>query len=112
MPYFPAAFAPVGEIDAATATSMFGSLYGFNCRRASCSVNQSVCLVTVSPRSNAMIASSASSMRGRCSSAGMPSMCASEVSWPGPQPSIARPRVEVIEQHEPIRQHQRLVIGE
>ena len=23
----------------------------------------------------------------------MPSMCASEVSWPGPQPSMARPRV-------------------
>ena len=32
-------------------------------------------------------------MRGRCSSAGIPSMCASDVSCPGPQPSIARPRV-------------------
>ena len=93
VPYLPAAFAPVGEIDAATATSMFGSLYGFNCRRASCSVNQSVCFVTVSPRKSAMITSSASSMRGRCVSAGMPSMCASDVSCPGPQPSIARPRV-------------------
>ena len=51
MPYVPAAIAPVGEIDAATATSRFGSLYGFSCRRASCSVNQSVSIVTVSPRS-------------------------------------------------------------
>ena len=42
MPCLPAALAPVGEIDAATATSRFGSLYGFSCRRASCSVNQSV----------------------------------------------------------------------
>ena len=28
VPYLPAALAPVGEIDAATATSRFGSLYG------------------------------------------------------------------------------------
>ncbi len=89
----PAAFAPVGEIDAATATSMPGSLYGLSCRRASWRLNQSVRRVTVSPRKSAMITSSASSMRGRCMSAGMPSMCASEVSCPGPQPSMARPRV-------------------
>ena len=93
MPCLPAPRGPVGEKDAATATSKHGSLYGFSCRRASWSVNPSVCMVTVSPRSRRMIASRHCSMRGRCSSAGIPSMCASDVSWPGPQPSIARPRV-------------------
>ena len=39
------------------------------------STKPSVSIVTVSPRSNAMIASSDSSMRGRCSSAGMPRTC-------------------------------------
>ena len=93
MPCLPAPRGPVGEKDAATATSKQGSLYGFSCRRASCRVNPSVCMVTVSPRSRRMIASRHCSMRGRCSSAGIPSMCASDVSWPGPQPSITRPRV-------------------
>jgi hypothetical protein len=89
----PAPRAPVGEIEAATAISKHGSEYGLSCSRASSSVNPSVCIVTVSPRSRRMIASSDSSMRGRCCSAGMPIMCASEVSWPGPHPSMARPRV-------------------
>ena len=50
-------------------------------------------MVTVSPRSSRMIASRLCSMRGRCSSAGIPSMWASDVSCPGPQPSMTRPRV-------------------
>ena len=50
--------------------------------------------VTVSPREQRHDrVERTRSMRGRCSSAGMPSMCASDVSWPGPHPSIARPRV-------------------
>ena len=112
VPYLPAALAPVGEIDAATATSRFGSLYGFSCRRASCSVNQSVCLVTVSPRSSAMIASSASSMRGRCVVGGD----AEHVRVGG---ELARAAAEhratageVVEQHEAIGEHQRVVVGE
>jgi hypothetical protein len=40
-----------------------------------------------------MIASSASSIRGRWVTGSMPSMYASETSAPGPQPSMARPRV-------------------
>ena len=66
MPCLPAPRAPVGENDAATAMSKHGSLYGLSCRRASCRMNPSVSMVTVSPRSSAMIASSDSSIRGRC----------------------------------------------
>ena len=40
-----------------------------------------------------LIASSASSMRGRCVTGSMPIMYASDTSAPGPQPSIVRPRV-------------------
>ena len=93
IPCLPAPRGPVGENDAATAMSKHGSLYGFSCSRASCNVNPSVCMVTVSPRSKRTIASRHCSIRGRCSSAGIPSMCASDVSCPGPHPSITRPRV-------------------
>ena len=112
MPCLPAARAPVGENDAATAMSKHGSLYGASCRRASWSVNQSVSIVTVSPRSSAMIASSASSIRGRCRSAGMPSMCASDVSWPGPDAEHRAAAGEVVEQHHAVGEHQRVVVRE
>ena len=64
------------------------------CRRASRISNQSVFIETGSSiLSNRMMASIDSSMRGRCVAGSMPSMYASEVSAPGPQPSMARPRV-------------------
>jgi len=70
----------LGDTMAATAISGWGWLYGFSCSRASWRVNPSVCIVTVSPRRRRMIASRHCSIRGRCSSAGIPSMCASDVS--------------------------------
>ena len=112
MPCLPAARAPVGENDAATAMSKQGSLYGASCRRASRRMKPSVSMVTVSPRSSAMIASSDSSMRGRCASDGMPSMCASEVSWPGTDAEHRAPAGEVVEQHHPVGEHQRVVVRE
>ena len=39
-------------------------------------------------------------------------MCASEVSWPGPQPSIGAAAREVVEQHEAVGEHQRVVVRE
>jgi len=47
----------------------------------------------VYPRSSGTITSSASSMRSRWVFGSMPSMKASVTSWPGPQPSMTRPRV-------------------
>ena len=85
---------PNGVIVLATAISKCGSVYGARCSRASRISNQSVFIVTGSSHfSSRMIASIASSMRGRCVLGSMPSMYASDVSAPGPQPIIARPRV-------------------
>ena len=79
-PCFPAVLGPAGEIDAATATSKSGSLYGRICRRAPSQVNQSVWLVTVSPLKSAIITSKLSSIIRRCSLVSMPSIRASVVS--------------------------------
>ena len=66
---------PNGVIVLATAISKCGSVYGARCSRASRISNQSVFMVTGSSHfSSRMIASIASSMRGRCVLGSMPSM--------------------------------------
>ena len=92
------------------ATAMSKSLYGRICSTASSQVNQSVVAVTVSPANRRIITSSDSSMRGRCWSGSMPSIIASEVSWPGPAPNIIRPTREVVEHHDAIGQDERVVV--
>ena len=92
-PCRPAARAPVGETWLATAISTEGREYGVICNRAWSSVNQSVFLVTVSPRSSGTSTSSASSIMSRCLATSMPIMTASDGSAPGPTPNITRPRV-------------------
>ena len=72
---------------------MSKSEYGRSCSRPPSIVNQSVFAVTVSPRNRAMMTSKLSSIIRRCSSTLMPSMAASEASWPGPTPNIVRPLV-------------------
>lgn len=89
----PAALAPEGEIAEATAISGPGHCTGGSWLCASRRSNQSVLRVTVSPRSSGTTTSSASAIMRRCSLASIPSMKASVTSWPGPQPSITRPRV-------------------
>ena len=74
MPCLPAASAPVGEMAEATDISMVGAWYGRMCRRASRSVNQSVCMVTVSPCSSRTSASSDSCIRRRRSAGSTPIM--------------------------------------
>lgn len=92
-PWRPAASAPVGDTWLATAISTEGRVNGIICNRASAQSNQSVFLVTVSPRSSGTMTSSASSIRSRCLATGMPIMNALEGSAPGPTPNITRPRV-------------------
>ena len=112
VPYVPAALAPVGEIDAATATSMFGSLYGFNCRRASCRVNQSVCLrhglaaEQRHDRVERLVHARALHVGGDAEHVRV----GGELS--GPATEHGAPAREVVEQHEAIREHQRVVVGE
>ena len=113
MPNRPAARDPAGEICDATATSKCGCVYGRRCRRASSSVNQSVFIVTGSSlRSSSRIASSASSMRSRCSATGMPIMNASDGSAPGPTPSMTRPRVRWSSSTSAVGEHERVVVGQ
>ncbi len=93
-PCLPAAIGPDGVKLAATATCGCGSVKLAICNRPSRSVNQSVSMVRGSRlRSRCMIASSDSPMRRRCVTGSIPSMYASEVSTPGPHPSITRPSV-------------------
>src|SRR2546427_3101069 len=93
-PCRPAAITPDGVITLATAIGKWGSVYGVRCSRAWRISNQSVLSVTGSaPSRSSMIASSASSIRGRWVTGSIPIMYASDTSAPGPQPSMARPRV-------------------
>ena len=93
-PYLDASRGPDGDTIAATAISNVGCVYGRSCKRASWSVNHDVLRVTGSGDvSNAMIASSASSIMSRCCAGSIPSMYASDASAPGPTPSIVRPCV-------------------
>jgi hypothetical protein len=74
-PCRPAATTPDGVITLATAIGKCGSVYGARCRRACRSSNQSVFIVTgSSQRRRSMMASSASSIRGRWVTGSMPSM--------------------------------------
>ena len=91
-PCVPAQTMPAGDVVLATA---IGSepFTGSICSRASWSSNQSDVCDTTSPASRRTITPSASSMRGRCVTGSMPIITASEISAPGPTPSIARPFV-------------------
>ena len=74
-PCLAAASAPDGVVEVATEIGKRGAEYGARCSRASFRVNQSVFMVTgASQASRATMAASASSMRRRCWSAGMPIM--------------------------------------
>ena len=69
----PAATMPKGVMVLATAMGKCGSVYGARCSRASRSSNQSVFIVTGSSHLRSrMMASSASSMRGRWVTGSMP----------------------------------------
>ena len=77
----------------ATTISTDGREYGVICSRALSRVNQSVFLVTVSPRSSGTSTSIASSIMSRWRATGMPIMKASDGRAPGPTPNMTRPRV-------------------
>ena len=57
-----------------------------------------------------MITPSASSIRGRWVTGSMPIITASEISAPGPTPSMARPLRQVVELHEAVGDDQRVVV--
>ena len=91
-PWVPAQTMPDGEVVLATAIGS-DPLTGSICSRASWSSNQSLVCETTSPASRRTITPRASSMRGRWVTGSMPIITASEISAPGPTPSIARPFV-------------------
>ena len=112
MPYLPAALAPVGEIDAATATSMFGSLYGFSCRRASCEREP------VGLHRDRLAAQQRHDRVERLVHA-RPLRVGGDAEHVRVGGELARTAAEhraaareVVEQHEAIGEHQRVVIGE
>ena len=92
MPCLPAKVMPDGLICEATANGI-SSCNGSSCNCASCRVNQSVFIVTRSPRISRRMTPIASSWRSRCTIGSIPRVCASEARAPGPEPKIARPPV-------------------
>ena len=106
----PAARAPAGDTCEATAISTCGCVNGRSWRRASRSVNQSVSMVTVSPRSNGTRAASASSIMSRWRCTSMPIMNASDGSAPGPTPNIHPAARLMIQLHDAVGEHQRMMI--
>ena len=93
-PWRPAAVMPNGVIVLATAIGKHGSVYGAKCNRAFFSSNQSVFFVTGSSHfKSSTIVSSDSTILFLCVTGSMASIYASDVSAPGPQPSIVLPLV-------------------
>ena len=91
-PCVPAHTIPAGDVVDATAIGML-PFTGSSWSCASCSVNQSAWWVTTSPASSRTMTPSASSIFERLRTGSRPNISESEISAPGPTPSIARPRV-------------------
>ena len=112
MPQRPAVRGPDGDTEAATAISRCGRLYGASCSLASRSSNQSVFIVTTSPRSSGMIAS-----QRLAHHVALPARIDAEHHRVGRQQARADAEHraaarQVIELRHAIGHHQRLVVGQ